>query len=269
MLLEVFNDYGDALVACCDGALKAFRDGIQRASRFMQGICLHSITLSMSSLISKFVKRLGVRLVHLRVALGLSSSHHHSSPRKSLDTSGSESDDSLNTRVAEILGRRLRSQDHHVIDDKMLVPCALRGLQLTGRLNQCVTALNHELDSSINAIIISLRKSNSSCLLQFFAQRLNDNRDDTAELRTMLAQYGRGALPPQLGLGAAGKRLRGIAGSVIIDLCSVHSNRLLQHFSEESIWGERGDLPTETDGALPQPTITQVIKPRFFKCLPL
>lgn len=225
----------------------------------MKGFCLQAIVTTLSSAMGKFVRRLSVKLVHLRSALGLSSSHHHSSPRKATDASPSESDDSASLRTAEYLGRRLRSQDHNMIDDRMLVPCALRGLHLIGRLNLSVAALNRSLERIISDLVGTLRASGSSCLLQMFSRWLEEGGDDLVELRALLNPYSRGATPPQLGLTPAGKRLRGVAGSLIIDLCSLQPTKLLQYFSEELVWSDVGDTPSGIEGILPQPTITQVI----------
>lgn len=224
----------------------------------MSGLCMQAVTATLSSAMGKFVRRLSVKLVHLRTAMGLSTSHHHSSPRNAAEASPSESDDAHNTRTAEYLGRRLRSQDHHVIDDRMLVPCALRGLQLIGRLNLSVAALNRSLDSAILSLVDALRTSGGSCLLQSFSRRLEEGGDDLVELRALLSLYSRGAPPPQLNLTSAGKRLRGVAGNLLIDLCSLQSTKLLQYFSDEPVWSDGADAPHGTEGTLPQPIITQV-----------
>jgi hypothetical protein len=178
---------------------------------------------------------------------------------------GADTVEGRNMKAAEALARRLRTQDHHVVDDCMLVPCALRGLQLVGRLNLTILAVNARIEASARGVAAALSSnsedSSIASLSTLYCSTVMAQQapDKLADLKALVALYSHtGSAPPAVSLGSAGKKLRGVAGSLLIDLSSSLPTRILQYVSEDPVWHKECSDARLLDNILPQPAITQV-----------
>lgn len=270
-LYGVYVQFGDGLVSCCDEVCLALQEALVRGVRFLTGLCAKHLVDTLSTQLGAFVKKMSVRVLDLRVALGLFSRHHEGFASPTKRGGAEDGEDARNLAVAEALARRLRSQDRHVLDDRMLVPVALRSLQFIGRLNANVDALNADADGLLHGLFSSLiagrgkpvehAHSIVGCLAL-----MEKNQERAAHLRSFLSLYAkppvvpaaRSAAPAFVVVSSVLKKIRGAAGALVMDLSTAASQHLAQGLSEEPVWAKEMDVRSLQDSALPQQTVTHI-----------
>ena len=268
-LFQVYSAYGDALISSCDDVFACVNEAVLRGVQFMRGLTMKPLLQCLSSLLANFVRKVSLRLMDLRLALGLTTPHNlQATPRKASEIGAESEDDASNIKAAETLARRLRSKENRVVDDRMLMPVAFQGLRFMGRLTANLGVLNGRIEPLLSSILSTLIRENTSksqvtaisagalfCQLLFLAdaERLN-------ELRNFLSgiTIGTSAVGALMIIPSILRRLRSVAGHLAVDLSCAHSSSQLQTLHTEAVWNSAQNSFSEGTDTLPQPVVTQM-----------
>ena len=264
---DIFSAYGERLVSVADTIAKPSISSMKRSVHLMGGLRVKQAMKSIASSLALFTKQLIKKVEDLRLACGF--------PNNNDDGVAKSSDEDKDKDPNHIVESWARKIEMYEMGDRSLVPCTLRALQATGRLSRRLNEINdaaQELlielssqlfrDQSIDKIISSSLKNNSSVGAGFASYLLTNDPNAFSEMRRFIASSSSHTTIAQnifASINSPLLRLKSSAGSLLFDLCTSIPDKVIADLANEDVWAS-GDkaISVIEENLLPQPSITQV-----------
>ena len=263
---EACAQFGERLIAAAEAVLEPVEASLQRTEALLGGFHAKASLRAVAAALGAFAKQLGSKVEELRVACGLPHESGGGGEANSSSSSSSSIPTSTSMALAESWARRLEL--HDVAAGRMLVPCALRALQASGRLSRHVRSLESvaagmlqelstslflpehaAIDKAIAAVVGgsasgSVGAAYAACLLQQDPSAASELRSFFSTAGTVFAS-----------VSSPLSRLKGAAGALFFDICVLAPEKMLAELAGEDVWSS--EVAVSVDSLLPQQAVTQ------------